>query len=108
MNWIPVQTKLPEKEVLVNVRTVGKQTETVSVTCARYDDFLEGKQRWFVITPYGVDTHINLHVEVTHWLPLPDPELGFDVTAFDLKLQKVLDKARELQLPEKLDDFTPH
>ena len=84
--WIPVEERLPEERVLVNVVWVNRAPEPyyekikgvpVSDTACFYGG------RWYWDSPvlldylaeYGEDEFdlIDEAVEITHWMPLPEP-----------------------------------
>lgn len=83
--WIPVEERLPEERVLVNVLWVNRSPEPYyeKIKGVPFSDaacFYEG--RWYWDSPvlfdylaeYGKDEFdlVDDAVEITHWMPLPD------------------------------------
>ncbi|MCI7281960.1 DUF551 domain-containing protein [Dysosmobacter sp.] len=84
--WIPVEERLPEERVLVNVLWVNRDPES-------YYEKIKGipfsdtacfyRERWYWDSPavidlleeYGKDEFdlVDDAVEITHWMPLPEP-----------------------------------
>ena len=84
--WIPVEERLPEERVLVNVLWVNRAPEP-------YYEKIKGipfsdtacfyRERWYWDSPavidllaeYGKDEFdlVDDAVEITHWMPLPEP-----------------------------------
>lgn len=84
--WIPVEERLPEERVLVNVLWVNRSPEP-------YYEKIKGipfsdtacfyRERWYWDSPavidllaeYGKDEFdlVDDAVEITHWMPLPEP-----------------------------------
>ena len=84
--WIPVTERLPEERVLVNVLWVNRAPEP-------YYEKIKGipfsdtacfyRERWYWDSPavidllaeYGKDEFdlVDDAVEITHWMPLPEP-----------------------------------
>lgn len=84
--WIPVEERLPEERVLVNVLWVNRDPES-------YYEKIKGipfsdtacfyRERWYWDSPavidllaeYGKDEFdlVDDAVEITHWIPLPEP-----------------------------------
>ena len=87
--WIPVEERLPEERVLVNVVWVNRAPELYyeKIKAVPFSDtacFYEG--RWYWDSPvlldylaeYGKDEFdlVDEAVEITHWAPLPElPEV---------------------------------
>lgn len=84
--WIPVAERLPEERVLVNVLWVNRDPEPYyeKIKGVPFSDaacFYEG--RWYWDSPvvfdylaeYGKDEFdlVDDAVEITHWMPLPEP-----------------------------------
>ena len=84
--WIPVAERLPEERVLVNVLWVNRDPEPYyeKIKGVPFSDaacFYEG--RWYWDSPvvfdylaeYGRDEFdlVDDAVEITHWMPLPEP-----------------------------------
>lgn len=84
--WIPVEERLPEERVLVNVLWVNRGPEPYyeKIKGVPFSDaacFYEG--RWYWDSPvlfdylaeYGKDEFdlVDDAVEITHWMPLPEP-----------------------------------
>lgn len=84
--WIPVEERLPEERVLVNVLWVNRSPEPYyeKIKGVPFSDaacFYEG--RWYWDSPvlfdylaeYGKDEFdlVDDAVEITHWMPLPEP-----------------------------------
>lgn len=86
VHWIPVEERLPEERVLVNVLWVNRDPEPYyekikdvpfSGTACFY------RERWYWDSPvvldllaeYGEDKFdlVDDAVEITHWMPLPEP-----------------------------------
>lgn len=85
-HWIPVDERLPEERVLVNVLWVNRGPEPYyeKIKGVPFSDaacFYEG--RWYWDSPvlfdylaeYGKDEFdlVDDAVEITHWMPLPEP-----------------------------------
>lgn len=84
--WIPVEERLPEERVLVNVVWVNRAPEPYyeKIKVVPFSDtacFYGG--RWYWDSPilldylaeYGKDEFdlVDEAVEITHWMPLPEP-----------------------------------
>lgn len=85
-NWIPVDEKLPEERVPVNIAWINRNPETY---CSKIKDvpfsatgvYHNGKWYWYSSTCVDYLTEcgecewelIDKAVDITHWQPLPEP-----------------------------------
>lgn len=84
--WIPVEERLPEERVLVNVVWVNRAPEPYykKIKGVPFSDtacFYRGRWYWDspvvldLLAEYGKDEFdlVDDAVEITHWMPLPEP-----------------------------------
>ena len=84
--WIPVEERLPEERVLVNVVWVNRDPEPYykkikGVSFSGTACFYRGRWYWDspvvidLLAEYGKDEFdlVDDAVEITHWMPLPEP-----------------------------------
>lgn len=84
--WIPVEERLPEERVLVNVVWVNRVPEPYykKIKGVPFSDtacFYRGRWYWDspvvidLLAEYGKDEFdlVDDAVEITHWMPLPEP-----------------------------------
>lgn len=84
--WIPVEERLPEEQVLVNVVWVNRVPEPYykKIKGVPFSDtacFYRGRWYWDspvvidLLAEYGKDEFdlVDDAVEITHWMPLPQP-----------------------------------
>lgn len=82
--WISVKDRLPEDddEVLMfteEVETYGRHKEKRKIYRNMYRGYYDGWE-WYTSYCYGCERikdvnekYPDEHVEITHWMPLPDP-----------------------------------
>lgn len=87
MEWISVKDKLPdeEQEVLLyteEIESYGRYGKRKKIYHNVYRGYFDGEE-WITIYCHGCEyifkmneKYQNEHIEVTHWMPLPEPPGG--------------------------------